>query len=564
MARESRDFAHDLWRMSARDIIFWINNFVWTYDPRLEAKRRPFICYPFQEAALRHVGLCLGKHDVLIEKSRDMGATWLVLIQFAHRYIFFQDEAYLIVSRKEELVWKPGDPKALFSKLDLLFEMLPAWMRPVMNTRERHYQNVHNQSTIDGETTTGDVARGDRRTAIMLDEFAWFDPRTDYAALGATADARPCRIFNSTPNGAANAFYDLSKMPEMHVLRFHWTQHPAKAAGLYQSDDKGRLSIHDTTYAFPDDYPFILDGRRRSPWYDKECTRRVSAVEIAQELDIDYRGSGAQFFKNDLIDKIEAEQVNAPLLIGELDFDQVEARSPDFVERPNGQFLLWMNLGPEGKPNVETSFVVGCDVATGTEDGGGRGFSNSVLSVADAKTGEKVMEFATSGMVPDTFARLAVATCRWLNNAYLAWEANGPGGLFGKEVVRLRYANLYFRRNERRLGGTPSDVPGWHSTRETKRSMLGQYRAALGNGRFVNHSHAAVQELKQYVYTLSGGVDHSRAERSEDATGARENHGDRVIADALCSLILGEAGTGGDAYILPIFRGTARQSGGRM
>jgi hypothetical protein len=42
-----------------------------------------------------------------------------------------------------------------------------------------------------------------------------------------------------------------------------------------------------------------------------------------------------------------------------------------------------------------------------------------------------------------------------------------------------------------------------------------------------------VDECTQYVHLPSGIVEHSRAKNTPDPTVAGENHGDRVIADAL-------------------------------
>ena len=81
--------------------------------------------------------------------------------------------------------------------------------------------NESNGSTIDGESTTGDVARGDRRTAIGLDEFAAFDVDAGYRALASTRDATNSRIFNSTPAGSGNAFYDMAHKPELTQITLH-------------------------------------------------------------------------------------------------------------------------------------------------------------------------------------------------------------------------------------------------------------------------------------------------------------------------------------------------------
>jgi hypothetical protein len=43
-----------------------------------------------------------------------------------------------------------------------------------------------------------------------------------------------------------------------------------------------------------------------------------------------------------------------------------------------------------------------------------------------------------------------------------------------------------------------------------------------------------LRECREYIFQASGSVEHSRSINTIDPTGARDNHGDRVIADALC------------------------------
>lgn len=49
----------------------------------------------------------------------------------------------------------------------------------------------------------------------------------------------------------------------------------------------------------------------------------------------------------------------------------------------------------------------------------------------------------------------------------------------------------------------------------------------------MNPSKPAISELKEYIYSPTLGIVHARAETNIDPSGARDNHGDRCIADAL-------------------------------
>ena len=90
--------------MCKRDPLFWLNAFVWTYDPRKKRSIVPFTAYPFQGGSL--VDIIHADEDLLIEKSRDMGATWICSMAFLHEWMFGSYKTFLMVSRKEDLVDK--------------------------------------------------------------------------------------------------------------------------------------------------------------------------------------------------------------------------------------------------------------------------------------------------------------------------------------------------------------------------------------------------------------------------------------------------------------------------
>jgi len=193
----------------------------------------------------------------------------------------------------------------------------------------------------------------------------------------------------------------------------------------------------------------------------------------------------------------------------------------------HGRLSLWVHVGSDGKP-PDGSYTIGGDISQGT------GASNSVLSIVNNRTKEKVGEFVSAHIRPDEFAKYAVALSKWFHNAFLIWEANGPGRIFGDVVIKSHYAFIFWRdKDERKIGKEKSDIPGWFSTGENKTSFLGAYRKALAEGEFINRSKQALRECLEYIFLPNGTVAHSASTRDEDPSGARESHGDRAIADAL-------------------------------
>ena len=150
-------------------------------------------------------------------------------------------------------------------------------------------------------------------------------------------------------------------------------------------------------------------------------------------------------------------------------------------------------------------------------------------------------EFADPKILPDNFARLVVAAARFFNDAMVVPDRSGPTGeVFVRRVLAEGYTNLYFRRNERKIGAPKTDEPGVWLNPAMKTAVLTQYRDAIGRVTVVNRSARAMDECLRFIMTQNGNVEHSSATNANDPSGARTNHGDLVIADALATLALTE------------------------
>ena len=540
-------YASVIWDACAADPLFYISGFGFTYDPRPGTfGRRPFILWPIQHWGLGEILDSIGRYDLLIDKSRDMGASWMCVLAYEWRWHFHREQSFLLGSRDATYVDNSANPKSLFWKIDFFHRSLPQWLMPhgfkySEHRRKMHFTNPENDSVIDGETTTKNFGRGDRRTGVMCDEFA--ADRNGHAVLASTQDVTDSRLFNSTPQGIHTAHETLHQT-DIKVISFHWRDHPEKRKGLYQTAKDGTLEVLDKEY-YPEDYEPILDGKLRSIRYDikwKKSTPRI----MAQEWDIDAQGSGAQFFLPVSIQEAISKSARPPVLIGDLEYDSTTAEPIGFRESPQGRIRLWALLDKNGNLPRDRKYVLGGDVSAGT------GASNSVGCAYDAKTNEKVLEYVNPYIRPEEFAKQMVAIARWLSfeqrnwadvlkmglgsgrtGAYLLWESNGPGRQFGSRVMELQYGNIYFRKKEEAISKKVSMIPGWASTKEGKLTLIGDYRSAVESGMIVNRSKEALEECLEYIFEPQGGVAHARENDKDDPSGAKANHGDRVIADAL-------------------------------
>lgn len=219
----------------------FINDWLCTFDPRnvergIEAVT-PFLLFPKQEEyVLWIIARWRSREDGLVEKSRDMGVSWLCVAIGIWMWLYFPGTVIGFGSRKEEYVDKLGDPKSLFWKIREAVNLLPVELRPQGYNERAHAPsmriiNVQNGSTIIGEA--GDnIGRGNRTSIYFLDEAAHIErPEAVDAALSQTSN---CKIHVSTPMGAGNPFYRKRHGGRIPVFVFDWHDDPRKDAAWYE------------------------------------------------------------------------------------------------------------------------------------------------------------------------------------------------------------------------------------------------------------------------------------------------------------------------------------------
>ena len=225
------------------DPIFFIENFGWTFDPRPEhaPHHLPFILFPYQKDAIEWIikKIKTGE-DGLIEKSRDMGVTWLIIWTFLWFWRFSDTFSGLIGSYKEALV-DNRTKDSIFGMIDYGIDNMPKWLLPHRFKSKDHRQrmklvNSENFNLISGDTMNPDFARGSRKTAVFLDEGASWEYFRD--AWESSGDTTPCRLTVSTPKGR-NAFAILRESG-IDVLTIHWKKHPFKDEKWYEFEKERR------------------------------------------------------------------------------------------------------------------------------------------------------------------------------------------------------------------------------------------------------------------------------------------------------------------------------------
>jgi len=533
-----------LWAACEKSVIFWINTFVWTYHQfdvdehgsRIAAKHEhvPFVTWDIQNELFDELARRLDSpdlddkgRDILINKSRDMGASWSCLAFMHWLWLFRPNSQLLELSRTEDYVDKSGNMKALFQKHDYINKWLPDWMLPPdclpggKNRTKMHLMNGWNGSCIDGESTTEHAASGDRRLVILLDEFA--KVKNGKLMRSATRDAGLMRLVNSTVAGPGTEYSRWKNSGQIYVFPLMWWDHPEKGRGRYAEQD-----------------PLTAAWKIRSPWYAAEEKVR-SRAEMAREIDAEDVEAGDLFFAIENVEKHMALFSRDPLSRWEIDLkhtvtnesikDKIRIRDPEcyFMKKCNGPLRVWVKLLDKRLDQTKT-YIIGIDLSKG------QGASNTVFSIKCKETKTKVAEWRDANTPPYEAARVAVALALWVGGRgglpVLKWENNGPGWDFGRQIVqKYFYPKYYMKRRIGQKNEQKTRSYGWHSGQREKEELLREYDRALAHGGYINPCKFALEEARQYIYYPSGGI--GPAALVEEDEKAKKTHGDCVIADAL-------------------------------
>jgi phage terminase large subunit len=218
----------------------------------------PFVIFPKQREFVDYViDKWRNRRPGLIEKSRDVGATWLSMALSCTLCLLYEGMTIGFGSRKGEYVDKIGTLKPIFPKGRIFMENLPDEFRgDWVAWRDAPFMRItfpHTHSLIAGEGGD-DIGRGDRTSIYFVDEAAHLPrPELVEASLSQTTN---CRIDMSSVRGMANPFAQKRWAGKIDVFIFDWRDDP----------------------------------RKDQAWYDKQC-QELDPVVVAQEIDRDYAAS---------------------------------------------------------------------------------------------------------------------------------------------------------------------------------------------------------------------------------------------------------------------------------
>lgn len=276
-------------QLCKRDILYRFDNYVYT-DKNTSLywwdlpNVLPMVLYEFQREMVTEIRESITEAskpveqrdgnillNVFLEKSRQMGASWVIMAVYTYWYIFYNHK-YHCISQKEKDVDEIWNIRSLLWKVRFILKNLPLRMLPQWYTKDNgsefnkklHISRADWTWAITWESAHPDASRSWTYNSIFMDEMAFMDYATTINTAATMATS--CRIMTSTPNGMSWEFYRMRLLtqkrvwidgsilpPEIKGLRYHRKDHP-----LYTMD-----------------------------WY-REKVKWMSKEKIAQELEIDY------------------------------------------------------------------------------------------------------------------------------------------------------------------------------------------------------------------------------------------------------------------------------------
>lgn len=535
-------------KMCSEDFLFYCAGFLSLFDAGDESGKPgpvPFIPYEFQVELFTLMWSCLhdSRRSIRVKKPRKLGLSWSVVALFEHCWHFMSNRHLLVGSHREEEVDSTvsmskggrfiGEWSRLLPKFDFLHVYQPTWLLPEgYRPRTEPYRtrmklmNPANGSIVWGTSAASVAGHGERGYAAFWDEAS----RTDnlYEIIGGLTEFAPSKFWVSTIGNLDHPFSTvLKEAPGVVQASPTWDMHPVFSEGLVIDPET---------------------GKKTSPWLDRKLDEiNHDAVIANQQYFADesvQQGGfyGAAVFTTMLGTSDKPGTVMDPIVVGELD-TITTASGPQvtrFCPQPNGRWKFWVHLDAAGRPPRNTKYILGADIAAGTVDTQGRGASNSVLVVIDWLTGEVVAQYVTHGIMPHEFAAMAAAAGRWFEGedfgeARMNFDRTGPAGaIFGAALTQTYgYTNLW---------RDTDDQYGWikDGRSERPRQAFGLHQQMICEGRFKERDRDCAREMQHYQNPSSGkGCPvHSASLRSEDPSGARDNHGDRTIARIVALQIL--------------------------
>ncbi len=405
----------------------------------------PFELYDFQDKTVTE----FQEHRMnIILKARQLGISTLTAGYALWLMTFHQDKNVLVIATKQEVA------KNLVTKVRVMHANLPSWLKQRCVEDNKLNLRYRNGSQIKAVSSSGEGARSEALSLLILDEAAFIDKiDTIWTAAQSTLTTGGSCIALSTPNGVGNWFHKNWVEAEegrgmFNPIKLHWTVHP----------DRGEE-------------------------WRKEQDVLLGPSSAAQECDCDFLTSGTGVIDPVLLENLRKKSCNDPM----------EKRGID------NNCWIWEPA------NYTKNYIVCADV------GRGDSADYSAFHVIEVESLEQVAEYKGRINTKD-FGNMLVSIATEYNDALLIVENNNIGWATIQQIIDRDYPNLFYtskdlqyvdvqhQLNNRINRQEKKMVAGFSTTSKTRPLIISKLEEFFREESVVVRSNRLIDELLTFVY----------------------------------------------------------------
>ena len=447
----------------------------------------PFNLYDYQEGCIQSFK---EKRFNIWLKTRQTGASTIAAGYISWLICFKSAKEIVVVANKKK------NAQGFIRKVKLIIKACPKWLIPEIDNDNMGSIVLKNGSRVEAEATTSDSARSESLSLLVIDEAAAIETNKVndlWAAAYPTLSLGGSGIIISTPKGVGNFYHKQWIAAEngendFNKIKVHWTMHPVYSKGTVWTCQECNFKQDQSDFNHP-----VCDAcgksslKPSSPWYVDQCRQLGDPRKIAQELDMDFLGSGDNVIQNEYIKQAETNVIPPKTISG---FDN--------------------NLWIWEEPKEKSEYLISADVSRGD----GSDYSACHVLKLDKLTTEQVAEYKGK-LPPDIYAKLLVELGRKYNNALLAVEANSIGYATCLKIVELEYPNIFYsmrgqftnrdkRKLEKSMLNSDGMVPGFQTTTATRPLVVTQLEEKVRTETVIIRSTRTVTEFRTLIWKPNG------------------------------------------------------------
>mgnify|MGYP001014723444 CR=1 FL=1 len=246
----------------SQDPVYFMKRFCKIQHP--QRGKIKFELYPFQEDVLTDVA---DNRFNIILKSRQLGISTLSAGYSLWCMLFKTDYNILVIATKQTTA------KNLVTKVRVMFENLPSWLKVECTEKNKLGMAFVNGSQIKAVSASEDAGRSEALSLLIVDEAAFIrNIREIWTSAQSTLSTGGSAIMLSTPNGMGNLFHETWVKAEEHendfnTIKLHWTVHPERDQD-WRDEQTRQLGVKEAA---------------------QECLSGDALVDIQDELGNEYK-----------------------------------------------------------------------------------------------------------------------------------------------------------------------------------------------------------------------------------------------------------------------------------